>query len=91
MSRRYAVFGADNVLLSETWIDTDWISVRRRRLEHLNATDFYYFGDKWDTLNTYEKGVLNAYRKALRDLPQDYGSANDAWDAMETLVEEMPL
>lgn len=84
MSRRVAVFGPDG-LISETYTDVEWKYVRFWRTKFLSDTDYYYFADKWDTLNTHEKGKLNAYRKALRDLPQDYENANDAYDAMMAL------
>jgi hypothetical protein len=84
MSRRYAVFD-ESGMVSETFVDVSWEQVRYLRTQRLADTDFYYFSDKWATLNTYQKGQLNAYRLALRDLPQDYDNPNDAYDAMDAL------
>jgi len=54
--------------------DVDWDLVRSVRNDALTATDWRAVKDR--TMSQAWKD----YRKALRDLPQDYDSANDAAD-----------
>lgn len=62
--------------------DISWEEARVERNNCLKKTDLWYLKDRWDELSSTKKGQLNAYRKALRDLPQDYpgDNANDACD-----------
>lgn len=62
--------------------DISWEEARVERNHCLAKTDLWYLKDRWDELTSTKKGQLNSYRKALRDLPQDYPgeNANDACD-----------
>lgn len=55
-------------------IDIDWPTLRQLRDTELNDTDWRAVKDR--TMSQAWKD----YRKALRDLPQNYDSANDAAD-----------
>ena len=55
-------------------IDVDWRQVRKTRNDELKNTDWRAVKDR--TMSQAWKD----YRQALRDLPQDYESANDAAD-----------
>ena len=55
-------------------IDIDWPTLRRLRDTELNDTDWRAVKDR--TMSQAWKD----YRQALRDLPQDHASANDAAD-----------
>jgi len=54
--------------------EIDWYVVREKRNEELAATDWWALKDL--TMSQAKKD----YRQALRDLPQNYESANDAAD-----------
>ncbi len=54
--------------------EIDWYVVREKRNEELAATDWRAVKDR--TMSQAWKD----YRQALRDLPQNYESANDAAD-----------
>ncbi len=62
--------------------DIDWKTLRVFRARVLKALDNWYLADRWESLSSDAKAQLNAYRQALRDLPQDYPGekANDAVD-----------
>jgi len=62
--------------------DISWEVARVERNNCLTKTDLWYLKDRWDELSSTKKGQLNAYRKALRNLPQDYpgDNANEACD-----------
>jgi len=62
----------DGVLTQRT---IDWGLLRSERNFWLKITDTWYLKDRWDELSTYNKGKLNSFRLALRDLPQDYSDA----------------
>ena len=55
-------------------IDIDWPTLRRLRDTELNDTDWRAVKDR--TMSQAWKD----YRQALRDLPQEHASANDAAD-----------
>ncbi len=57
-----------------------WIEVRLSREDALKSTDLWYLKDRWDNLTTTQKGQLNSYRQALRDLPQTYDNPDEAVD-----------
>jgi len=61
-------------LLEETFRDVDWDAVRFNRDKALADTDWRAVKDR--TMSQAWKD----YRQALRDLPQDYETANDAVD-----------
>ena len=54
--------------------EIDWYVVRKKRNEELAATDWWALKDL--TMSQAKKD----YRQALRDLPRNYESANDAAD-----------
>lgn len=51
-----------------------WSVVRNERNRLLNESDKLVVADKWEELSLEEKGKLSAYRKALRDLPNNITS-----------------
>lgn len=61
-------------IIEEGKIDFDWQAVRKERDRVLAETDWRAVKDR--TMSQPWKD----YRQALRDLPQDYESANDAAD-----------
>jgi hypothetical protein len=60
------------------WFDVDWDHVRSIRNEELERSDWRALKDV--VLPTAWK----EYRQALRDLPQNHDTANDAADAWPT-------
>ncbi len=70
-------------------VDVDWDLVRTERDGLLLCTDLWYLKDRWDALSSTAKGKLNAFRKALRELPSTYETANEAYDNMPTYEEWM--
>ncbi len=73
LSRNVRVFAA-GVLQEESKRDYDWDEVRPERDKDLANTDWRAVKDR-----TMSQGWKD-YRQALRDLPQDYETANDAVD-----------
>ena len=70
----------DGVLQEPIVMDLDWYTVRSMRNAALKETDYWAVKDL--TMSQAKKD----YRQFLRDLPQNYDSANDAadaWDAYE--------
>jgi len=73
MDRREAVYhGTD--LVSETFREVSWETVRAERNKALEESDWRAGKDV--VLST----PYREYRQALRDLPQDHAEANDAAD-----------
>ena len=56
------------------WFDVDWDHVRSVRNDELEKSDWRAVSDR------VLPDAWQEYRQALRDLPQDYESANDAAD-----------
>jgi len=56
------------------WFDVDWNYVRSVRDDELARTDWRAVKDR------VLPNAWKEYRQALRDLPQDYETANDAAD-----------
>lgn len=76
MSRfKYVYQGTELVETIEN--DVDWQYVRNRRTKELERTDWWALKDL--TMSQAKKD----YRTFLRDLPQTYETANEAYDAME--------
>jgi len=73
LSRNVRIFAA-GVLQEESQRDYDWDEVRAERDRELEETDWRALKDV--TLSAAWK----EYRQALRDLPQNYDTANDAVD-----------
>ncbi len=69
-------------LLEETFRDVEWDEVRRLRDRDLESCDWRAGKDV--VLATAWKD----YRQALRDLPQDHATANDACDAWPVMPDE---
>ena len=79
MDRNYKIFKGSEII-EEGKNDVDWNHVRRVRDTQLQQTDWWALKDL--TMSQAKKD----YRQFLRDLPQNYDSANDAadaWDAYE--------
>ena len=72
-SRRFRIFDG-STLVEEGFRDVEWDQIRSRRNAELDNTDWRAVKDR--TMSQAWKD----YRQALRDLPQDYESANDAAD-----------
>ena len=73
MNRTVTVYDGDDVIES-TQLDVTWEEVRGARDRALADSDWTAVKDR--TMSQAWKD----YRTALRDLPQDYDSANDAAD-----------
>ena len=73
LSRTVQIYSA-GVLEEESQRDVTWDEVRAERDRELDSTDWRAVKDR--TMSQAWKD----YRKTLRDLPQDYDSANDAAD-----------
>ena len=74
MNRRHLKYDGE-VLLEETFQDVDWEEVRRERNQALGNSDWRAVKDR--TMSQAWKD----YRTALRDLPQEHDTANEAADA----------
>jgi len=74
MYRSYEKFGPDGTLLESGVRDCTWNEVRTSRDQALADSDWTAVKDR--TMSQAWKD----YRQALRDLPQDHASANDAVD-----------
>lgn len=79
MYRTETIFDGDTVIETKTH-DLTWEKVRQRRDQELVNTDWWAGKDV--TLTSARK----EYRIFLRDLPQNYESANDAADAWAAYV-----
>ena len=55
--------------------DKEWTELRFLRNQELKETDWW--GLKYVTMTQAKKD----YRKFLRDMTEDYATANEAWDA----------
>ncbi len=73
ISTRHEIWSGDELISTET-IEYTWDEIRAIRDVHLEETDWWALKDL--TMSQAKKD----YRQALRDLPQNYESANDAAD-----------
>ena len=73
MDRTHIVFDGEEVI-SQTQVDVSWEEVRNLRNAILADTDWRAVKDR--TMSQAWKD----YRQSLRDLPQNYETANDAAD-----------
>ena len=80
MDRSYTVFRGSEII-EQGERDFDWVFVRHMRNAELERTDWWALKDL--TMSQAKKD----YRQALRDLPQNYESANDAADNWPELPE----
>jgi len=72
-SRKVRTFDGDD-LVEEVLFDVTWNQIRTHRDGALKATDWRAVKDRTMTQ------AWKDYRQALRDLPQNYETANDAAD-----------
>jgi hypothetical protein len=80
INRKIQHFNTDGTLREEEIIEVEWDEVRKERKRWLEITDLWYFKDRWDALSSTKKGQLNTFRQKLRDLPENYATANEAAD-----------
>jgi hypothetical protein len=71
---RTQTYRAADGTLTTTMFDMTWDQIRRLRQTLLDETDWRAVSDR------VLPDAWQEYRQALRDLPQDYESANDAAD-----------
>ena len=69
-------------LIEETFRDVDWDEVRRSRDQALADSDWRALKD------VVLPNAWKEYRQALRDLPQDHDTANDAADNWPVMPDE---
>ena len=74
MDRNHTILDHQGDVLSSSMRDVDWGEIRRVRDIALEFTDWRAVKDR--TMSQAWKD----FRQALRDLPQDHASANDAAD-----------
>jgi len=74
MNRREAIYHGTE-LISETFREVSWQQVRAARNSALDNCDWRAVKDR------VLPNVWKEYRSFLRDLPQNFDSANDAADA----------
>lgn len=75
MNRSYTIYNGSEIIDSGK-SNVTWEDVRKYRNQLLKDTDWWAMKDL--TMSQAKKD----YRKFLRDLPQNYESANEAADAM---------
>ena len=69
-------------LIEETFRDVDWDEVRRSRDQALADSDWRALKD------VVLPNAWKEYRQALRDLPQEHDTANDAADNWPVMPDE---
>tara|TARA_R100001443_G_C3335598_1_gene173335 strand:+ start:304 stop:552 length:249 start_codon:yes stop_codon:yes gene_type:complete len=74
MERKYTILNGDEVI-EQGKKDVSWETVRKQRDRELKSTDWWALKDL--TMSQAKKD----YRAFLRNLPQNYETANDAADA----------
>jgi len=80
LARENKVFDPEGNLVETRILTYSWEYIRLERQHWLEKTDLWYLKDRWDNLSTTQKGQLNSFRQALRDLPEDFPDASDACD-----------
>ena len=73
MNRKVTRFAGAEII-EEYFIDVEWPTIREKRNSALKESDWRAVSDR-----TISQDWID-YRTALRDLPQNYDSANDAAD-----------
>ena len=73
MNRSFTIYNGSEII-EQGKVDVSWTDVRRYRNQLLKETDWWAMKDL--TMSQAKKD----YRQALRDLPQNYETANDAAD-----------
>lgn len=74
MDRSHTVYDGDKII-EEFMEEFTWSMIRNERQGVLEMSDYMFYSD-----NTASQKWID-YRQFLRDLPQNYESANDAADA----------
>lgn len=74
MDRSHIVYDGDKII-EEFMEDFTWSMIRNERQGVLEMSDYMFYSD-----NTASQEWID-YRQFLRDLPQNYDSANEAADA----------
>lgn len=80
VNRKVTVYSGSDII-DEYFVEYEWPEVRMLRNDELKKTDWWALKDL--TMSQAQKD----YRQALRDLPQDYDSANDAIDNWPVMPE----
>ena len=73
MNRKVTRFAGAEII-EEYFIDVEWPTIREKRNSALKESDWRAVSDR-----TISQDWID-YRTALRDLPQNYDTANDAAD-----------
>ena len=81
ITRKSTVCNPDGSVKEIQYFDIEWPILRKARDEELTKTDWRAVKDR--TMSQAWKD----YRQALRDLPQNYESANDAADNWPVMPE----
>jgi hypothetical protein len=81
ISRREIIYNGEEIE-SEIFRDVNWDEIRSKRGKELSRTDWRFMSDQTPSQEWID------YRVFLRDLPQNYDTANDAADAWNEY--EMP-
>ena len=74
MNRKEMIFAGDEII-ETIFRDVEWDEVRCSRNKELKTSDWRFVSDQTPSQEWID------YRVFLRDLPQDYDTANDAADA----------
>jgi len=64
----------------ELLADRTWDDLRQLRNQYLEKTDSWLLPDRHSLLSTERKAHITTWRQALRDLPTQHDTANEAWD-----------
>lgn len=67
----------------------EWASVRNLRDTYLIESDLYVMPDRWATYNQDEQNAWIVYRKALRDIPQNFIDPKEVVWPQKPWVESM--
>jgi len=75
INRNKYYYDNEGNIIQTILLDISWIELRLERESELNKTDYMFLSDRTASQEWID------YRQFLRDLPQNYESANDAADA----------
>jgi len=73
-NRREIIYHGEEII-SETMNNVDWPSIKNMRKHILSECDYMFLSDQTPSQEWID------YRQFLRDLPQNYDTANEAADA----------
>lgn len=68
-----------------------WYHVRRKRNELLSESDVHVLSDKWEDMDSETKEEWKTYRKALRDIPQNFDDPDSVEFPKSPLYVEPPV